>query len=552
MPRTYKKRRVARFPEGGPGFDVNACVTADCQNFGQPSISSEGQDDRYILAGLGTDSEGPLLGFQCRACKRTGKQYSNLAIAEEKARYMKALTRGLLGSCRTDGCPGNGLDVATSPEQYSKFGYTAIGSPRYRCADCRKTFSVNRSADHRLRHPEKTETIFKLLINKTPMRRLCEVADIGSETLYQRIGRIYDQCQRVARAHERRLLESDLDHQFLHLCTDRQDYTLNWGSALDRTPPTLRSTTTAESRSGYVLAQHLNFDPDIDLQECELEARAIGDPEFPLPFRRFARLNLHPWQTRVDGANRVVPNGIQVHETCSIFAHFFYLAELVGHVPRLQFSLDADPAIDRACLSAFADRVKADKADVVILSINKEMTIDQRRTALSKASEELTKLGEKRPELKKAQLIAAVLADRYQNAVASQPKPFKRWIAHPFPNMNEPEKRALCLSDTGTREAADLGWVLARANLMAIDRYFMQVRRRLSVLERPMATSSQAWRMWRGYNAYSPVVVMKLLEIFRVAYNYHLIGGSKSTPAQRFGLIDKPWSLNDILNFTDD
>ncbi len=142
MPRTYKKRRVARFPEGGPGFDANACVTADCQNFGNPSISNEGQDELYMLVGLGTDSEGPLLGFQCRACKRTGEQYSNLAIGEEKARYMKALTRGLLGSCRTDGCTGNGLDVTTSPDQYSKFSYTAIGSPRFRCADCRKTFSA--------------------------------------------------------------------------------------------------------------------------------------------------------------------------------------------------------------------------------------------------------------------------------------------------------------------------------------------------------------------------------------------------------------------------
>jgi hypothetical protein len=117
--------------------------------------------------------------------------------------------------------------------------------------------------------------------------------------------------------------------------------------------------------------------------------------------------------------------------------------------------------------------------------------------------------------------------------------------------MNEPEKRVLCFSDTGDRDESDFGWMLARANLMAVDRYFMQVRRRLSVLERPMSTSSQAFRRWHGYNAYSPVVVMQLLEIFRVAYNFHLAGGKKSTPAQRFGLTDKPWSLADLLRFAE-
>jgi hypothetical protein len=213
--------------------------------------------------------------------------------------------------------------------------------------------------------------------------------------------------------------------------------------------------------------------------------------------------------------------------------------------------LDADPGIDRGCLTAFGDRIKAGEADAVVLRINKEMTVAQRQTALSLAGDAIEKLRQLQPDLKESELIADVMSARYRKVCGAEPKAFKRWVEHPFPNMNEPEKRVLCLSDTGHRDVGNLGWVLARANLMAIDRYFMQIRRRLSVLERPMATSSQAWRMWRGYNAYSPVVVMKLLEIFRVAYNYHLGGRKKTTPAQRFGLADKRWSLDDILNFND-
>jgi len=381
------------------------------------------------------------------------------------------------------------------------------------------------------------------------MRRLCEVADIGAETLYRRIDRIYDQCRKVARSNERKLLESGLDHEFLHLCSDRQEYTLNWGSSMDRTPPILRATTTAESRSGYIVAQHLNFDPDVDLQECELAARDCGDPDLPFPFRRFARLALHQWQERVDIANGPVPDGVQVNDTCSIFAHFLFLADLFKHIPRIQNSIDADPGMDRGCLIAFGDRILDNTADLVVLGINKDMTVSQRRTALSRANDALEKMRVKHPGKRKAQLIADTLANRYRKERRAQDNPFKRWVNHPFPNMNEPEKRVLCLSDTGDRNITDLGWVLGRANLMAVDRYFMQVRRRLSVLERPMSTSSQAWRRWRGYNAYSPLVVMKLLEIFRTTYNYHLVGGKKTTPAQRFGLSDKPWGLADILQF---
>ena len=66
-------------------------------------------------------------------------------------------------------------------------------------------------------------------------------------------------------------------------------------------------------------------------------------------------------------------------------------------------------------------------------------------------------------------------------------------------------------------------------------------------MERPIASSSAAFRNYYGYNPYSAVVVMRVLEIFRVAYNYHLTGQKGSTPAQRLGLIDRACSLDELL-----
>jgi len=56
--------------------------------------------------------------------------------------------------------------------------------------------------------------------------------------------------------------------------------------------------------------------------------------------------------------------------------------------------------------------------------------------------------------------------------------------------------------------------------------FFMLVRRRLSLLERPIATASAARRMCYGYRSYNPEIIVKVLTIFRAFYDYALIGAT--------------------------
>ena len=77
----------------------------------------------------------------------------------------------------------------------------------------------------------------------------------------------------------------------------------------------------------------------------------------------------------------------------------------------------------------------------------------------------------------------------------------------------------------------------------------MQVRRRLSVLERPMGSSSNAGRTWYGYSAYNPETIVKMLGIFRVFYNYCLVGQDGKTPAMHLGLAKGKVSMEDIIYF---
>ncbi len=89
----------------------------------------------------------------------------------------------------------------------------------------------------------------------------------------------------------------------------------------------------------------------------------------------------------------------------------------------------------------------------------------------------------------------------------------------------------------------------AKASLHAIDRFFMQLRRWLALLERPIATSSASYKTWYGYSLYNPEIVVKLLRIFWVFYNYVAVGEDKKTPAIRLRLAQAPLDLADIIYF---
>lgn len=387
------------------------------------------------------------------------------------------------------------------------------------------------------------------------MRRLCEVADLHPETLYQRIDLIYRRLREFAANAEQNL--SETGRAFAHVAVDHQDHTLNWGSSLDRRISVLKTITSADAKSGFILGQHLNFDPDINPFELELSAREVGDPERKAAFRRFARIWLPYEQSDPDAEPgedvlavedvRPPSEGCMTREIYTQYGHFLFLKERLKGIERVQFSLDRDPAIVRACLLAFFDRVRDASMDACLVRIDKSLSVQEKKTALFVAQQQLEELRKHAKNVTEAELIRRVIEDRYHQVRADYQKPSQRWVSHPIPNMSEPDRFIQLLTDDGNRDIEDLCWVIARSSLRTVDRYFMQVRRRVSLLERPISSAS-ANRRWHGYNAYSPIVVMKLLEIFRVVYNYHLKGRTKDTAAQRFGLVSAPMSLAELLN----
>jgi hypothetical protein len=104
-----------------------------------------------------------------------------------------------------------------------------------------------------------------------------------------------------------------------------------------------------------------------------------------------------------------------------------------------------------------------------------------------------------------------------------------RWFRHPGADMREPEK-AVCwltdidfLEDESDKREDQLNHIARlhlKASLTAVDRFFMQVRRALTVAERGVISASADRRLWFGKNAYNPDVLVKLVAIFRTYFNY--------------------------------
>lgn len=84
----------------------------------------------------------------------------------------------------------------------------------------------------------------------------------------------------------------------------------------------------------------------------------------------------------------------------------------------------------------------------------------------------------------------------------------------------------------------------------ATNNFMQQIRRRLSILERPLVTARGDGKNYI-YANFNPKYAQYALTILRTFYNFceatKDLDGEERTPAQRLGLVEKQFTLKDIL-----
>lgn len=582
--------RPSRLPAAVDGLQINFCKNPACANFGV--AAQEAGADGYLLVSAGQS----LPALKCKLCGESPPIKSNLAIVEEVGRMLEGIEGSQPATCPDSSCTNHTVPI-TTPKAYQRFGVTASGSARYRCKLCKRLFAVAQEAGLRQRLPHKNKMIFKLLVNKSPMRRICKVLEINPETLYQRVGFFHDQCRNFVVERERRLISKEVQPHRLDIAVDRQDYMVNWTAQSDRRNVHLHAVGSADRQSGYVFGLHLDFDHRLDPEAIEKDAAAIGDTAILHAYRRYARVWLKAdYNDAVRGQykklrdqakarrnfalssppgvvgdvvaayleaelrddievsaeqdydTKLPSQGMQLHSEYALYGHFAFLAKLLDGAGKVRFFLDQESGIRAACLSAFHQRIKARTADAFYVRINKDYTINERRRAKATADAAFNREKTRFPGLSNSEIELKLIQERIA-ALSSIGKWSDRWLLHPFPNMSEPDKAVCYLTDYGDYAPEQIARLYGRASLHAIDRFFMQVRRSVNLLERPLQSASASRRIWYGYSPYNPVVVAKLLEIYRVYYNYTEVGEDGKTPAMRLGLAKGRIEIDELLKF---
>jgi transposase-like protein len=554
----------------------------------------------YIAVGVGKG----VSGLKCLLCGEVFPMQSNLAIAEELLR-ISAYLEPSRPKCSNQNC------VSTPKQNFkppTRFGVNRHGTPRYKCPNCGKTFTYGGKSTKRQRETHVNRDVFRHLVNTVPLRRIIKLLGISTSVLYDRIDFIYEQCRLFAGARERTLIDrADLGRR--RISVDRQKLMVNWSSKKQRRNTTILSIASADQDTGYVYGTHLNFDEELDDVEVSRDLGRFGDHHLAQPFRRYARVWLerdyeraakradslrkvkteapkliapsleHRLVNEVSGRyedaiareviddgnepsqnSRTPAKGMLLHEQVVMHAHIQFISRLLQRATKIRFYLDQESGLRAAFMAAQADRVLNRTADAFYVQVMKEGTVDQKRGLVGKSIKAFRKMREMHPHLTDEEVELFLISTEMER-MREIGKWNDRWLQHPLSNMREPVKLICWLTDVAAptddkneREAQlqRAARLYRRASLTEIDRFFMQLRRALTMAERGVVSASADRRLWFGKNAYNPGILAKLVEIFRTYFNYCEVGGDKRTPAMRMGLARGPVAEEDILYFVPD
>lgn len=573
-----RKKKEYWVPVEYQGIQYNTCKNPKCENFG---INPYEKPDGYALNYGGK----ALQLLKCTSCGEVPPLKSNRGIYDEWQRLMAHMEPVAALTCTDEACVNHKVPVGT-PKAYRSFGKTASGTQRYRCNACGKTVSQPK-ANSRQRVSHHNIDIFKMLVNKVPLSRIVEILGISWELLYNRIDFIHKQCMRFAGNRERKL--SDMEFERLYISVDKQDHVINWTDRKDKRNVVLSAITSVDNTSGYVFGVHPNFDGGADKAAIAALVAANDDASLPAAHRISARywteadyeaVARRAIRRRVGGVDvqdaiqnryselsnredveafenksveeKLPDYGVQIHAEYTMIGHFYYLKSLLSGARKLRFFLDQESGIRAAVLSVFNEMVKEHRAEAFYVRINKDMTVDEKRQSTGEAKARMRELKRSYPDMDEEAIKLAVLKQAIAE-VQSIGQWKDRWVSHPMPDMSEPEKAMCWLTEHETFDEDHVAWLYNKATLHGVDSFFEKVRRRVSLFERAIRSSSSDGRTWNGYSAYNPAMVGKLLDIFRVVHNYvdtrKLKGQEPTTAAMRFGLAKAPIQYKDILYY---
>lgn len=122
-------------------------------------------------------------------------------------------------------------------------------------------------------------------------------------------------------------------------------------------------------------------------------------------------------------------------------------------------------------------------------------------------------------------------------------------IEHPLATIDRGFRSVDCTTNLSSLEPKDIASLIMNVNDNATNTFIQQIRRRLSILERPLTIARGDGKSYI-YSNFNPKDAQRALTILRTYYNFCFAfksNGVMETPAQRIGIAKKKFNINDII-----
>lgn len=591
------------FEWNGKIFELqyNSCTNPLCKNFGLPQeqFKVKSKSSRYKLIGVNleksifcnkevVDPTSPPTG----GCK--GKTLSNWSLAEEIERLIRINQIKPIEKeyeFHSHGCSTKSHTPKTNPKSFYKRGTNSAKSQRFQCKDCKKITSVSpdktRNSTFNQKRNEIMPTFAKLLINKTPINRTCEILDIGKGTYYDKLEWLYRCCLEFLETRETKPL-AKTHFQEMWITTDKLHYVLNnvlkkgrgknRGRMIeDKQLPTY-IVASAHIHSRYVFRSDICFDWEKSLEEVEEETAKYKDDHLYTFLRKNDRfgiygaapmlptkndkqsMNDYREESKVFNLRKEFVDGLHTNQTYTSMAQFWLLKQTLS-ADKWRFISDDDRSLKKAIASIFKDEIKNGSTHHFLCLTDKTLTRGQAKHHYFSAIQDLIAWG-KRRSIGNGNLF--FLAHQMIEEDLSFHKFHNQHIApngeiyftqgmnrmkHPIPTSDRGHRYLDVLTDTWSLSDKQLADLLVQVNDNAINAFFQTIRRRLSILERPLVTARGDGKSYI-YSNFNPKYSQMTITILRTYYNFCMefkTPGRKATPAQRLGIADRVYTWEDII-----
>ncbi|HCG5954542.1 TPA: hypothetical protein NJ081_002997 [Vibrio parahaemolyticus] len=598
IPRSFKD------PVSNQMVQLNFCKNPNCENYGIPALNPKLKPDGTPKKGLGNSyainyNEKRGADLRCKLCGSITILLSNRAFVEEVNR-LKRIHRNQPICCtdktfgktrRKNKCRNTTVNFLDNPDRYNLKDRNIVKrerrkimmSQRLECRACKEKFFVPTFGEHKQVRWDLNERIFEELVGKGVINRIQEMLrkhGCNKKLIYNKIDFIYRQCiefdswqikQNIGR----------LKDKSLSLSMDRQHYLVNWNDKNIKKPSKIVNTTTTDNESGFTFACTMNFDYDADTRKIIKDSLKVKDQEKQDWRKKYARYVVSNDEIDIDDdgdtlETHIPQSGILVKQTYSAMAHLEMMKPFYTAMEHASLYADDDSGFELSIALVLKDLIKSEKVFPVLVreeknnasSLQDSATRSKTRKALFKEQNlSLDSLkGLTGEEYKKE--VARLTKEFWISKATSRQSEKSEWLVHPFPSANrilevKPLVNVFADAEHSMWQPVSGNGVF-EVSTKGVDNHFQSIRRRINMLERPV-TSATNYHRWNGYASYNPKWSVKLVEIFRVFMNYvhtdatklekngmsqKSIRENESTPAKRLELVDKNFTMKEILEFS--